>query len=90
MKDEKFEFLGVSFTREEAQLLLETAGYVKFELEYGRGSGGYSELKLCCNHPNGRRLFAEHAWQQERDAMIKRLLLGNLKQPPLPIKEGEN
>lgn len=74
----EFEFLGVSFTPEEAQRVLEAAGYTNFEMEYGRGRGGFSELKLCCDHPDGKRMFAEYAWKQERDAMVKRLVLGNL------------
>lgn len=78
MDDDTFEFLGVAFTREEAQRVLEAAGYTKFELEHGRGRGGFSELKLCCDSPEGKRMFAEYAWGRERDAMIKRLLLGNL------------
>jgi hypothetical protein len=76
--DDEFKFLEVSFSREEAQLILEAAGYTAFELEWGRGRGGFSELKLCCNHPEGRRMFAEYAWEQERKAMVKRLLLHGL------------
>jgi hypothetical protein len=76
--NDTFEFLGVSFSPEEAQLILEASGYTDFASEWGRGRGGFSELKLCCCHPEGRRMFAEYAWKQEKDSMVKRLLLDGL------------
>lgn len=76
---DKYEFLGVLFTDDEAKRLLSAAGYTGFKLEWGRGTSGFEELKLCCNHPNGQRMFAEYAWKKERDAMVKRLLLQGLE-----------
>jgi len=76
-----FEFLGVIFTEDEAQLVLSSAGYTNFKIEFGPGRDGFEESKLCCDHPNGKRMFAEHAWKKERDAMIKGLLLNGLKKP---------
>lgn len=73
-----FEFLGTKFTRQEAQKLLEEAGYTSFKLEWGRGRGGFAELKLCCDHPEGKRMFADYAWNEERDHMLKDLLLKGL------------
>ena len=73
-----FEFLGTKFTPQEAQRLLEETGYTKFELEWGRGPSGFSELKLCCDHPEGKRMWAEYAWKKERDHMLKDLLLKGL------------
>jgi hypothetical protein len=74
-----FEFLGTKFNREESQKLLEQAGYSNFKLEWGRGRGGFSELKLCCDHPEGERMFAEYAWKKERDHMLKDLLLRGIE-----------
>jgi hypothetical protein len=82
--DDKFEFLGVNFTQDEARLMLEAAGYQNFELEYGRGVGGFQVMKLCCDHPDGKRMFAEYAWKQERDAMVKRLMLQGLTKGAIP------
>ena len=76
--DDEFEFLNVKFSQKEAQLILEAAGYTKFDVESGRGPSGWGEMKLCCEHPKGKRMFAEHAWKKERDAMVKRLLLAGL------------
>lgn len=76
--DDTFEFLNVAFTRDEAQAILEAAGYTSFKLESGRGPSGWGEMKLCCDHPGGKRMFAEHAWKQERDSMVKRILLSGI------------
>lgn len=83
VQDDKFEFLNVQFTREEAQAILEAAGYTNFAMEWGR-DGGWQVHKLCCDHPEGKRMFAEYAWKKERDAMIKRLLLQGVGKKELP------
>ena len=78
-EDDTFEFLGTKFTPEESQKLLEATGYTNFKREWGRGPSGWEELKLCCDHPDGKRMWAEYAWKKERDHMLKGLLLKGIE-----------
>jgi hypothetical protein len=84
VSDETFTLLGVRLSSQRVIDLLERLGYSKLVLEWGRGYSGFDELRLCCDSPSGRRMFATVALEEVSTRLIDALVALAEKAGPPP------